>query len=327
MSKNKRNRRLFSMKQELIHKSQEAILAAIQIYNSPLIKFKAELFIVTINIAWTYLLHAYFRDKKIDCRYYKAGPKRRKFDRTKHGAFKYWELERCLNDDDCPLDKNTNNNLRFLIQIRHEIEHQMTLKIDDFISAKFQACCLNYNHYITKLFGPENNMTKYLDLSIQFSQITPQQQEDSKEYDQKLPKNIAVAIRKFESNLSQEEFNSPNYAYRVYYIEKLVNHQNQADKVITFSRGDVSIDKAIQEKIVIKETEKKKYSPKQIVEQMRSDGYPKYKIHNHTDLWKSVDARNSSKSYGARVVKTWYWYDNWLNEVRKHCAESGNRYK
>ena len=77
-------------------------------------------------IAWTYLLHAHYRAKRIDYRYFGQGPKRKKFHRTKRGAFKFWELERCLDDGKCPIDKDTANNLRFLIGLRHEVEHQMT---------------------------------------------------------------------------------------------------------------------------------------------------------------------------------------------------------
>ena len=59
-------------------------------------QFKSEAFIVLMVIAWTYMLHAHFRAKRIEYRYFHQGPKRRKFDRTKKGAFKFWELERCL---------------------------------------------------------------------------------------------------------------------------------------------------------------------------------------------------------------------------------------
>src|SRR3989339_2159901 len=141
----KRHRRIKSVADELIRKSREAALAAVQIYNNPTITFKAELFIVVMNIAWTYLLHAFFKKEKIEYRYFEEHGLRKKFDRTKSGAYKYWELERCLNDDSCPLDSVTKINLRFMIGIRHEIEHQMTKRIDSTFSAKFQANCLNFN--------------------------------------------------------------------------------------------------------------------------------------------------------------------------------------
>ena len=104
-------------------------MAAIEIYNNPSIIFKSEIFIVLAIISWTYLLHAYYREIKIDYKYYHIIGRRKKYDRTKYGAYKNWELERCLNEKKCPLDKNVSANLKFLIGIRHEIEHQMTNNI------------------------------------------------------------------------------------------------------------------------------------------------------------------------------------------------------
>jgi len=152
MSKKSRNRRVGSIANELVNKSREAALAAVQIFNNPTITFKSEIFIVVMCIAWTYLFHAYYRKQNIEYRYYRISGKKKIFDRTKNGAYKYWELEKCLNDKSSPLDKDTANNIRFLIGIRHEIEHQMTNRIDDYLSARFQACCLNYNEYIKKLY-------------------------------------------------------------------------------------------------------------------------------------------------------------------------------
>ena len=129
--------------------------------------FKSEIYIVLMIIAWTYLLHAYYRDKNTDYRYFKEKNGHKKYDRTKRGAFKYWELERCLNDSKCPVDKDTANNLRFLIGLRHEVEHQMTTQIDDYLSARFQACCLNYNKYTKQFFGEKYGVDRYLAFSLQ----------------------------------------------------------------------------------------------------------------------------------------------------------------
>ena len=94
MSK-KRNRRIGSIKSELLCKSREAALAAVQIFNTPNISLKAESYIVLMIIAWTYFLHAYYRSKKVEHRYFTVQGESRKFDRTKKGAYKYWELEKC----------------------------------------------------------------------------------------------------------------------------------------------------------------------------------------------------------------------------------------
>lgn len=159
-------RRIGSIKDELISKSKEAALSAVKIFNDPLIRFKSETFIVLMIIAWTYLFHAYFRSKGIEYRYFQKRGKRRFFDRTKKKAFKYWELERCINDKMSPIDKNTANNLKFLIGLRHEIEHQMTLSLDDYLSGRYQACILNYNHYIKNVFGDKHSLDEYLSYSL-----------------------------------------------------------------------------------------------------------------------------------------------------------------
>ena len=57
-----RIRRVGSVKQELLQKSKEAALSAVQIFNNPNISFKAETYIVLMIIAWTYLLHAFCRN-------------------------------------------------------------------------------------------------------------------------------------------------------------------------------------------------------------------------------------------------------------------------
>ena len=128
MKTSKRTRRVHSIKDELITKSREAALSAVQIYNSPLVLFKAEIFVVLMVIAWTYLFHAYFRKMKVEYRFRDTKQKQR-FLRTKHGAFRYWDLQRCLEHSSSPLDRDTRNNIEFLIGLRHEIEHQMTTRI------------------------------------------------------------------------------------------------------------------------------------------------------------------------------------------------------
>ena len=98
----KRTRRLKSVATELVKKAREAMLTSVQVFNNPQIEFKSELFIVTNIIAWTYLLHAHYRKKKIGYRRRKPGSKR--FQRTKNGAIYHWSLEECLDCADCPLD-------------------------------------------------------------------------------------------------------------------------------------------------------------------------------------------------------------------------------
>lgn len=323
-----RVRRVGSISSELLKKSKEAALAAVQIFNNPNITFKSESFIVLMNIAWTYLLHAYYKKSGVEYRYYVQKGKRKKFDTTKHGAHKHWELERCLNDVNNPLDKDTSNNLKFLIGLRHEIEHQMTSKIDDLLSARFQASCLNYNDYIKKLFDDNEGIEKYLSFSLQFSSISTEQKELLEEHTE-LPPNILGYISTFDEHLSDEEYSSPKYAYRILFVAKTANNKGQADKVIEFVKSDSPLAERVNaDYVIMKETEKKKYLPKQVVEFVQNAGYSKFSMHDHTQLWKREDARNKSKGYGAMVAgEKWHWYQRWVDEVLKYCENSGEKYK
>lgn len=323
-----RVRRVGSIRNELLKKSKEAALAAVQIFNNPNITFKSESFIVLMNIAWTYLLHAHYRNNGIEYRYYTQQGKRKKFDKTKHGADKHWELERCLNDKSNPIDKDSANNLRFLIGLRHEIEHQMTTKIDDLLSARFQACCLNYNHYIKNLFSDTEGIEKYLSFSLQFSTINSEQKSLLEDY-KELPANILSYIQDFDNELSDPEYGSPKYAYRILFVPKTANNKGQADKVIEFVKSDSPMAEAInKEYAVIKETEKPKYLPKQVVEKVQEAGFTNFSIYHHTQLWKSKDAKNPVKGYGSMVAgEKWHWYKRWVDEVLKYCKEAGERYR
>ncbi len=322
-----RTRRVGAVKSELLKKSREAALASVQIFNNPNISFKSEAYVVLMIIAWTYLLHAYFRDQKIEYRYYDQKGKRRDFHKTTHGAFKYWGLERCLDDKKSPVDKDTANNLRFLIGLRHEIEHQMTSRIDDILSARFQACGLNYNECVKKLFGADNGIEKHLSFSLQFSTISTEQKELLEQHPS-LPGNIKGYISSFDAKLSDEEFSNPHYAYRILFIPKTTNRRGQADRVIEFVKSDSPLAETVnKEYAVIKETEKKKYLPKQVVELIQVSGYPNFLIHHHTQLWKSLDAQNTSKNYGVLVAgKMWHWYERWVDEVLKHCKDNKEKY-
>ncbi|MGL4502061.1 MAG: DUF3644 domain-containing protein [Planktothrix sp.] len=325
-NKRQRKKRIASISDALILKSREAALAAVQIFNNPLITFKSEIFIVIMCIAWTYLLHAYYRKNAISYVYFTQGKKRKKYHKTKTGSKKHWELERCLNCDESPIDKETANNLRFLIGLRHEIEHQMTTKIDNYLSARFQACCLNYNDYIKKFFGNDKGIENYLSFSLQFSSLS-ENQVNTLEKATELPENVKRFIEGFDGKLSEDEYNSPKYAYRVIFIAKLTNHKGQADRVIEFIKADDPLAQNINATYtVIKDTEKKKFLPKDIVEQMNNKGFTKFKIQHHTDLWKTSKARDPNKNFGVRISKTWYWYELWLKEVERHCEQNKDKY-
>lgn len=309
-------------RQELIVKSREAMLSAVQIYNNPQITFKSETYISLAVIAWTYLLHAYYANHGVDFRYYKEQGKRKVYDRTKHGAYKHWELERCLDDNSSPIDQITAKNLKFLIGIRHEIEHQMTKQIDDSISAKIHACSLNYNYYIKKLFGENYGVDSVLGVAIQFSPIDIEQK-DLLQNNEFVKSNVKTFITEFENNLTEAEFNDTHYAYRVLFTRVDGKRKNSStDEVITFIPADDPRAKDINANYaVIAEKEKKKYFAKEVVAHMKALGYDYFNTSYNTYLWKEVfkiDRYNTQ--YGVFIGSNFMWYENWIKKVEDYLA-------
>jgi hypothetical protein len=318
----KKKRLIYSRKLQLIRASREAALAAIQIYNNPLITFKTENFIVLMNIAWTYLLHAYYRSKEIEYRYFKKVNNRRKFERV-DGQYKYWELSKCLGNQDCPLDNDTKNNLIFLVGLRDQIVHRQASMLDTYLSGRYQACALNYNYYIKHLFDEKYGLDENLSYSIQFSELTFHQAENFTETELAIPKSIKTYIAQFDNSLSPEEFNSDKYSYRIIFTRKLAGKPGQADKVIEFIDPKSELAQNISKEYwVQKEVERPKFGAKKIVQLVKEAGFGSFSIGQHTRLWKEIDAKNPAKGYGTMVGGFWFWYQRWVDFVLNHLEKT-----
>lgn len=303
---------------ELLIKAREAMIAAVHTFNGAGLNFRSELFIVTCVIAWTYLLHAFFKREGIDYRHRnKAG----EVAKTKAGADKFWELEQCLRHEKCPLTEGAIRNLRFLIELRHEIEHRSTDRIDEAVSAKLQACCINFNELIKSEFGKQFGLEKRLPIALQFVTFDADQRSLLKGAPS-LPSHIETMMDTFQAGLTQDQLGDLEFAYRVLFVPKTANRASKADVAIEFIKA--GSDEAIAtNQVFIKETDKKRFTATQIVETMQAEGYPRFNTAAHTRLWKSLDAKNPKKQFGRQgdYKNTWVWYENWLERVRVHCEE------
>ncbi|MDY6510542.1 hypothetical protein [Acinetobacter faecalis] len=133
-----------------------------------------------------------------------------------------------------------------------------------------------------------------------------------------LPKNISSFILDFDQALSDEDFANPKYAYRILFVPKSTNKKGQADKVIEFVKSDSPLAEGLNRQYaVIKETEKIKYLPGQVVAKMAEEGFTNINMHKHTKLVNQFDARNPAKGLSVLVAdKQYYYYEKWLDTVR-----------
>jgi uncharacterized protein DUF3644 len=319
-------RKTYSEKRDLIQKSREAMLSAVQIYNNPLISFKTESFIVLSLIGWTYLLHAHYRSQRIDYRYFSKFGTRKKYTRNPDGSIRYWDLKECISKVVSPLDKNTKNNLEFLIGLRNQVEHKKANGLDSYLSARYQACALNFNYYLKKLFGEKFGLDESLALSLQFAELDYSQSQTIKDKENLIPEGIISYISTFDSKLSSPEIESERFAYRLLFTKVTAKRQGQADRVIEFIDPKSELAKNISKEYWVKEeTEKPKLSATQVIRKVREAGFSSFGMHQHTLFWKKHDGKIPAKGYGTMVVKTWYWYQHWptfiVAELTKEAEE------
>ena len=264
---------IYSEKVDLIMKAREAMLSAVQIYNNPLISFKTGSFIVLSLIAWTYLLHAHYRAKGIDYRYFSKTKGRKKYFRNPDGSIKYWDLKECISKGICPLDKDTINNLDFLIGLRNQIEHRKASGLDSYLSAHYQACALNLNFYLKRLHGEKYGLDNNLALSLQFSELDYSQAKIIKDKEGFIPQNVISYIANFDSKLSEEEIKSDRFAYRLLFAKVLAKRKGQADRVIEFIDPKSALAKNISKEYWTKEeTEKQKFSATLVIQKVKETG-------------------------------------------------------
>ncbi len=308
-------RRTEAKRISLLGKAREAMLQAVQTFNSPLVTFRTESFIVLSMIAWTYLLHAHYKKTGIDYRYYEKREKRKRYQRNSDHSYKFWDLSKCLDATDCPLDESTKANLRFLIGLRNHIEHHKPAGLDSFLSARYQACALNFNHFLKSLHGERHGLEQSLALAIQFAELDYTQAQIIKDREKQIPKAVISYIAGFDSRLTKEQLESERYAYRLLFTKVAAKRPGQADRVVEFIDPKSELAQTIAKEFwVLKETEKPKFLASHVVRKIREAGFPSLSMHKHTVLWKKYDAKNPDKGYGTFVANYWYWYQKWIEK-------------
>ena len=136
------------------------MILAVHVFNSPACLFKTEVFAVLVNIAWTYLLHEFYS---------------RKGTKIVGADGKSLLLSQMLDRYDCPLSDGIKNNLKALKIIRDDVEHLLLRRSDLKWAPLYQACCLNFNATIVKLFGERLSLQKELSFALQFAKLDIEQ--------------------------------------------------------------------------------------------------------------------------------------------------------
>jgi hypothetical protein len=204
----------------------------------------------------------------------------------------------------------------------------MTRDLDSYLSGRYQACAVNYNEHLRRLFGKRYAIDSLLSYSIQFLDLTEEQVGGPRpEVD--IPTKVRAYIAEFDGQLTHDQYNSPEYSYRLLFAKKLVNRPGQADRVVEFIKPDSELAKTIEKEYwVKKEVERPKHLAKHVVDEVRKAGFTKFRVQpEHVRMWKAESAKDPGKGYGVDVEGSWFWYDAWIARCIALCQAAGGTYK
>jgi hypothetical protein len=265
--------RLSIFHDERLIRAREAMIVAVQIFNSPMLKFKTEIFAVLAHIAWTYLMHEYYDRRKVKI----VGEDARSL-----------LLSQMLRREDCPLSAGIKRNLEAMTTIRNEVEHKVLGRGDLTFLPIFQACCLNFDKTISDLFGAALSLQSELTFSLQFAKMTIEQLSDLQKY--AIPEHIETLDARLREGLTEEELADLEYQFRVVYT---LDSASKSRAHIQFVHPDSTEGKKISNILVKYKAadDLYPYKPGVVARLVSQRSGRKFTGHNHTQAWRLYSAR------------------------------------
>lgn len=185
---------------ERLVRAREAMILAVELFNTPRIAFKAGVFSMLANVAWTYLLHEYYETKGVS---------------IVDGDGFSLSLSKMISRMDCPLSKGCKQNLNALKEIRDVVEHHTIGPFDLRWLPLFQSTCLNFEKSLTDMFGQRLTLGRELGFSLQFAKLSTDQIAALQSYD--IPEHIAALDARLTSKLGDGDADNLEYQFRVVY--------------------------------------------------------------------------------------------------------------
>jgi hypothetical protein len=258
---------------ERLIRAREAMIVAVQIFNSPMLKFKTEIFAVLAHIAWTYLMHEYYERRKVKI----IGEDGRSL-----------LLSQMLRREDCPLSAGIKRNLEAMATIRHEVEHKLLGQGDLTFLSLFQACCLNFDKTISEFFGAALSLQSELAFSLQFAKMTIEQLSGLQNYG--IPAHIQALDARLQEGLTDEDLANLEYQFKVVYT---LDSASKTRAHIQFVHPDSAEGKEISNILVKYKTadDLYPYKPNAVVKLVSERSQKKFTSHNHTQAWRLYSAR------------------------------------
>lgn len=239
----------------LLEKSKEAFMMAIEIYNKPSIKYRVEGFSFFICNAWELMLKARIvKTQGIDAIYYKDSPHRTK------------TLENCIKlvftNEHSPIHKN----LMRIVELRNTSTHFIVEEYEMVYIPLFQACVLNYTEKMQEFHGvditeliPQN----FLTLTVSMKAL------DETDIRAKYPGQIAERLISTSSALASEVAeNNHSFAIRIEHHHYITKDKSKATDIVHIekdAKAGVQIIKELKDP-----NETHKYNTKKCIQEINN---------------------------------------------------------
>lgn len=258
---------------ERLIRAREAMILAVQVFNSPAMCFKTEVFAMLANVAWTYLLHEHFERKGIKI----IGKDGRSL-----------LLGQMVERHDCPLARGVKDNLRSLKILRDDVEHKLLGRADFRWLGLFQACCLNFDKALCDLFGAKLSLAHELALALQFTKANLEQISTLNKYE--VPAHIDAVDARLADGMTEAQLADLEYQFRVVYTMDAVTKSRAH---FQFVQPDSAEGKDIRNVLVQHKLADHLYphKPGDVVRAIKKRTGKSFTIHNHTQAWQKHKVR------------------------------------
>lgn len=146
-----RKQRLNRLSRDLVKKSRDAFMLALELYNKPTINYRVESFSILFSNSWELLLKAYIFQKN---KGKKLSIYRKKERNKKRESI---SLDDCLNKVFENINNPVRRNIEYISEIRNEASHLIINELDPYFSRVFQPGVINYVKYLKDWFGIDIN--------------------------------------------------------------------------------------------------------------------------------------------------------------------------
>lgn len=142
---------MYKLTKNLINKSNDSFLLALELYNKPTIRYGSESFSLLFCTAWELLLKAYIYEQG-------QGKKLSIFRKKRRGAKRESiSIDECLNKVFLNKNDPARRNVEYISEIRNEAAHLIIQELDPYFSRTFQAGIINYIDYLRGWFNIDLN--------------------------------------------------------------------------------------------------------------------------------------------------------------------------